>query len=348
MKAAAPGALAVALRSVAAVSLAVAAAHARGLAVAWWAAISAFVVPDAAWRGSLLRAVLRMLGTLCGAALGVLLGWSLGLDGALFVVLMGAATWAGLYFSSTRPYSYAWVLGAVTFAMVLCEAWTARGELQHFALARCANVAVGIAACLLVEGLWALAMRQPVAAPAAPATAASRRVAAVHALQGAIAVALFAVVLAVHQLHGFAQAMITALAVLIVPLGADAQEAHPKVRQRMVLRLAGCALAVLLSLALLPLLQGRPLACQLALALGVAAGGWVQQAVPAWRYAALQFTVAFLMVFVQDRGWDVHPQVALARLVGIVAGVALTFAVMAAWSAAATWLARRRLRGPTP
>jgi len=332
VNAATRSALAAALRAVCAVSLAVAAAHALGLADAWWAAISAFVLPDASWRASLLRALLRMIGTLGGAALGVLLGLALGVHGALFVVLMGGATWAGLYFSSTRRYSYAWVLGVVTFAMVLCEAWTARGELIHFALERCANVAVGIVACLLVEGLWTWLRRLPPAAPPAPVSAAARRVAALHALQGAIAVALFAAVLAAHQLHAFAQAMITALAVLIVPLGADAQEAHPQVRQRMVLRLAGCGLAVLLAVALLPVLQGRAAACQLALAIGVAAGAWVQQALPRWRYAALQFTVAFMMVFVQDRGWDVHPRVALARLAGIVVGVGLTFAVMGGWA----------------
>jgi len=159
---------------VCAVSLAVAAAHALGLADTWWAAISAFVLPDASWRGSLLRAVLRIIGTLGGAALGVLLGMALGVHGALFVVLMAGATWIGLYCASTRRYSYAWVLGVITFAMVLSEAWTARGELVGYALERCANVAVGIVACLVVEGLWTLVRRLPPAAAPPPASAASR------------------------------------------------------------------------------------------------------------------------------------------------------------------------------
>jgi len=339
---AAPAATAVVLRSVWAVSLAVAAAHALGLADAWWAAITAFVVPDATLRGSLARGGLRMLGTVGGAALGVLAGSILRLDGAMFVVLMTVSAWAGLYLAHTQRYSYAWVLGIVTFVMVVCEAWTARGQLMHFALERCANVAVGILASLLVEGLWWMWRRSPAEPGSGAASAASRRVAALHALQGAIAVGLFALVLTLHGLQSFAQAMVTALAVLIVPLGADAGQAHPQVRQRMVLRLAGCTLAALLALGLLPLLQGRPLACQLALALGVVAGAWAQQAVPAWRYAALQFTVAFMMVFVQDRGWTVHPQAALARLAGIGAGVGLMLVVMALWALAARRLGRRR------
>lgn len=331
--------------AVCAVSLAVAAAHALNLSDTWWAAITAFVVPDASLRGSLTRGVLRILGTLCGAALGVLLGTAFQLDGALFVVLIGVATWAGLYLAHTQRFSYAWLLFIITFVMVLCEAWTARGELVHFALERCANVAVGIVASLVVEGAFALALRRPHApAKAGAASAATRRAAALHALQGAIAVALFALLLTWHQLQPLAQAMVTALAVLIVPLGVDAQEAHPHVRQRMVLRLGGCAVAVLLALALLPLLEGRAIACQLALALGVAAGGWVQHRVPAWRYAAIQFSVAFIMVFVQDRGWTVHPEAALARLAGIVVGVVLMLVVMSIWA----WLARGLRRRGVP
>jgi len=337
--------LAAALRAVCAVSLAVAAAHALGLADSWWAAITAFVVPDASLRASLARGGLRILGTIAGAALGALLGSAIALQGALFVVLMAASTWAGLYLAHTRRFSYAWVLGIVTFVMVLCEAWMARGQLLPFALERCANVAVGVLASLAVEAAWAARRWRPGPAAAAtqpaasdPASAASRQAAALHALQGAIAVGLFAIVLAMHRRQDLAQAMVTALAVLIVPLGADAQQAHPQVRQRMLLRLAGCVVAVLLALALLPWLQGRPLACQLALALGVAAGGWVQQRVPAWRYAAIQFTVAFMMVFVQDSGWTVQPQAAMARLAGICVGVGLTFVVMTGWAL----LARRR------
>lgn len=328
--------------AVCAVTLAVAAAHALDLDDAWWAAITAFVVPDASFRASISRGVLRMLGTLAGAVLGVLLCRVLHLDGPLFVALMAGSTWAGLYMAHTRPHSYAWVLGIVTFVMVMCEAWTTRAglprDLFQFAMERCANVAVGIVASLLVEGAVLLWRQGPAGAGAVAASRAPHRVAALHALQGAIAVGLFALVLWLHPMPAFAQAMVTALAVLIVPLGADAQvaqDAHPQVRRRMLLRVAGCAVAALLAALLLPLLQGLHAACLLALALGVGAGAWVQNSVPAWRYAAIQFTVAFMMVFVQDRGWIVHPQAALGRLAGMAAGVGLMLLVTTAWARAA-------------
>lgn len=327
--------------AVCAVTLAVAVAHWLDLSDTWWAAITAFVVPDASWRASMGRGILRMLGTLGGAALGVLLGTYVPLDGLVFVVTMAASTWLGLYMAHTRRYSYSWILGIVTFVMILCEAWTTRGGLPHFAMERCANVAVGIAASLVVEGVLALMRRDAAPAAAAKPSTVAHRVAALHALQGAIAVGVFAIVLSLHQMQAFAQAMVTALAVLIVPLGADAQEAHPHIRQRMVLRLAGCAAAVLLALALLPLLQGMPIACQVALAAGVAAGAWVQYSVPDWRYAAIQFSVAFMMVFVQDQGWTVHPRAALARLVGIAAGVGIMLVVMTLWAAVARRVAAR-------
>jgi uncharacterized membrane protein YccC len=339
-------AIAAALRAVWAVSLAVAAAHALDLSDAWWAAISAFVVPDDSLRASLVRGALRILGTLGGAALGLLLGVHLAHIGLLFVVFMAAAAWAGLYLALTRRYGYAWVLGVVSFAMVMCEAWAMRGELMHFALERCANVAVGTLACLAVEGVWALARRQgaPVR-PAAIPSPAWRKSAAWHALQGAVAVGLVAAAMSLWSLQDFAQAMVTALAVLVVPIAADAdpRSMHPQVQMRMAWRLAGCGLAALLALALLPLLQGRPAACHLALALGVAAGAWVQNVSSRLRYPAIQFTVAFLMIFVQDRGWTVQPQMAWARLAGIGAGAGLTLLVMAGWKLGAR---RGRLASP--
>jgi hypothetical protein len=47
-----------------------------------------------------------------------------------------------------------------------------------------------------------------------------------------------------------------------------------------------------------------------------------------WRYAAIQFTVAFLMVFVQDGGWHADVEAASGRFAGIAIGVALMMTVL--------------------
>ena len=62
--------------------------------------------------------------------------------------------------------------------------------------------------------------------------------------------------------------------------------------------------------------------CQVALACGVWLGAYLQRGPVSVRYTAIQFSVAFLMVFVQDRGWTVNAGPALLRLGGVFAGVA--------------------------
>jgi uncharacterized membrane protein YccC len=332
-----------ALRPVCSVAMAVAAAHVLGLQDTWWAAISAFMVMQADFLASALRGFLRMVGTLAGAALGFALGPWVAPHPVAFVALAALGAWAGLYAALWMRFSYAWVLALITFVMVLGEALSLlmRDDLARFALERVVNVAVGTAACIVVAALTEMkffaaltrhgATSPPVAAPttAPPAgsSQASRHAAALHALPGAITVALLAGVSSVVHLSSFSQAMVTTVAVLIVPIDGNAAVARGAVMQRMVQRLVGCALAGAVSFAVLPLIDGKPLACQIALGLGVWAGAHLQGGDARWRYAATQFSIAFIMVFVQDHGWVVETDAALQRLAGVFAGIAALFIV---------------------
>jgi uncharacterized membrane protein YccC len=332
-----------ALRPVLSVAIAVAAAHALGLHDTWWAAISAFMVMQADFGASAYRGALRVVGTLCGAGLALLLAPPVAHHPLVFVLLMSVAAWAGLFMALVYRYSYAWLLALVTFVMVMCEALGPQTGLGDFALQRIANVVVGTLACIVVAGLTerrlvaALLRREAPAASAAGAAApqppsganVERRDAALHALQGAIAMALLSTVVCIWTLRSFPQGMVTAIAVLVVPLDADAPDPHRSVMQRMAQRFAGCLIAGVLAFALLPLLEGRALWCQLALGLGVWAGALLQAGPVRTRYMAVQFIVAFLMVFVQDRGWTIDAGPALERLGGVFAGVASLAVVLA-------------------
>lgn len=332
------GALAAAaLRPACSVALAIAAAHALHLGDAWWAAISAFVVMDTAWRASLARGALRIGGTVAGGLIGFGAALFTGGHPLAYALLLAGAAWIGLFMALTRHASYAWVLAVVTFAMVMGEAPAPADVLWAFALERIANVVVGTLACLAVEGAWALWAgrgRTPAPPPGPVPTDADRRVAAEHALQGAIVIALVAAAMRWEPLGAFPQAMVSALAVLVVPLGADAAQTRPQVHIRMRLRVAGCAAAAALGAVVLPLLQVHVLAGLAVLLAGVWAGAWLQTARPAWRYGALQFVIALLMVFVPDHGLANHPRAALERLLGVALGVAVTWAVLAVWNAA--------------
>jgi uncharacterized membrane protein YccC len=338
-----PASAVVALRPVLSVAIAVAAAHALGLEDTWWAAISAFMVMQADFGASVYRGVLRVLGTLCGAGLALLLAPPVAPHPVVFVLLMSAAAWAGLFAALIDRHSYAWVLALVTFVMVMCEALGPQTGLGEFALQRIANVVVGTLACIVVAGLTerrflALLLRRR-AAPATSAAAAAapppsganvdRRDAALHALHGAIAMALLSTIVCIWTLRSFPQGMVTAIAVLIVPLDAAGPDPRRSVMQRMAQRFAGCLIAGVLAFALLPLLEGKALWCQLALGLGVWAGALLQAGPVRTRYMAVQFIVAFLMVFVQDRGWTIDAGPALERLGGVFAGIASLAVVLA-------------------
>jgi uncharacterized membrane protein YccC len=126
--------------------------------------------------------------------------------------------------------------------------------------------------------------------------------------------------------------MVTAIAVLILPSTVLAAQARRPIVERMVQRVAGCLLAGALGVALLPLTQGRAVLCILALSVGVWIGCHVQTGREGASYVGRQFTIAFIMVFVQDHHWSADPVPALMRLCGILSGIVVLAGVLAATS----------------
>jgi hypothetical protein len=64
------------------------------------------------------------------------------------------------------------------------------------------------------------------------------------------------------------------------------------------------------------------------LAVGIWAGCHVQTGKQGASYVGRQFTIAFIMVFVQDHAWSANPHPAMLRLEGIFAGIAILTCVM--------------------
>jgi hypothetical protein len=124
------------------------------------------------------------------------------------------------------------------------------------------------------------------------------------------------------------QGMVTVVAVLILPQAALATPGHRPVVEKMTHRLIGCLLAGALGLALLPLTQGVAILSMIVLSLGVWVGCHIQTGLEGATYIGRQFTIAFIMVFVQDHGWSADPGPALTRLSGILAGIVVLAVVM--------------------
>lgn len=330
------------------VALAVALARALHLSDTWWAAISGFAVMQTSFSGSMQRAAHRIIGTVIGAALGTLLGPWIGDRPWIFVPVLGAIGGVAIYQANASKAAYAWVLGGVTALMVTYEAhrFASVQATASFAALRVSEVAVGTFACLLIAtvfyfgAMWfakRLASRslasesdisrsadepEDLAAliPATPVPS-SRQTRVLLGLEGALAIAILASLNYVFLLPGFAQAMVTAIAVLILPAGLASDITRQPVMEKMVQRVAGCLLAGVLGVALIPLMQGEAALCMLALSLGVWVGCHVQTGREGASYVGRQFTIAFIMVFVQDHHWSADPIPALMRLSGILTGI---------------------------
>jgi uncharacterized membrane protein YccC len=337
------------------VALSVALANALHLSDTWWAAISGFAVMQTSFAGSLQRAAHRIIGTLIGAALGTLVGPWIGDRPWLFVPALGIIGGVAVYYANGTRAAYAWVLGGVTALMVTYEAHALVSvrSTAMFATLRVAEVAVGTLACLLVASVfhfgptWYRRSRSPSVSATARETGESEAPAAsipsppletLHpvrmllGLQGALAIVILAVLTYVLHLPGFAQAMVTAIAVLVLPAGLPASGTQQPVIEKMVQRVAGCLLAGALGVALLPLMHGQAVLCMLALSIGVWIGCHVQTGREGASYVGRQFTIAFIMVFVQDHHWSADAVPALMRLSGILAGIVVLAAVILATS----------------
>lgn len=338
-------------QAVVSVALAVLFAHVLGLAHTWWAAISGFAVMRDSWSGCLERGGHRVLGTLAGAAAGVFAAPLTGDRPWLFVPLLGVVGGYTVFRANGSKASYAWVLGGVTALMVIYEAHTlhSAGAIFGFALSRVVEVVVGTLAAVLVSGTTEAMLRrerarrtegvaaaesaddaperepEPFPTPAAPPARAIRLRLGIDA---GLAVSIVAVLVYVLHLPGFAQAMVSAIALLILPADALATRSTPAVLERMAQRLLGCLLAGVLGVGLIPLMNGAVLPCMLALSAGVWIGCHVQTGAEGASYVGRQFTVAFIMVFVQDHHWSADPKPALMRLSGILIGVIVLGCVM--------------------
>jgi uncharacterized membrane protein YccC len=325
----------------------------------WWVALSAYTIVRADFGASITRCLERIAGTAIGAAAGFLVA-RIAIHNAWTFALMPALIAAfGLYWMIGSKRGYSWILGTVTALMVVSQA-ARETNLGVLALTRLADVAVGVASALSMVALFEFVsrLRQGIAtkrnaktsvvqsntAQGSPPQEASgstiTRLRTFQATQGAICIGVLSAADYYHAIPSFAQALVSIVAVLFVPLPALLHsDEQGVVFVRMLNRMLGCSFAALIAILLLPVIGNFPVLCAMALAGGVWMASHVQTGSTATSYIGTQFGVGFIMVFVQDQAWSTDASAAERRLAGILIGLISLALVMSAASAIRRYMA---------
>jgi uncharacterized membrane protein YccC len=319
---------------VASVMLAIVLAHAIGADMVSWAAFTAFVLLKSDVSETLLRGVLRIVGTIAGSglALAVVPYASRSLPLAMVAAALVGAV--GLYGMLTARRAYAWLLFGLTFEMILLDKLD-RPDLDTigFAQTRLLEVIAGTVACTIVSliagalaGKRWWADRKP-----APERMGWHPHAARHAAQAGLAIAVLPLLHAVFALPELPQAAVTIMAVMIVPVAGIGASGFLPVSRRLLHRALGCMAGGAVALAVLLLAQGSPPVLIIGTCIGIVVGRHIENGLPGVTYVGLQFTLAVLVVLVPDSYADARIGPAIQRLVSVFVGMAVLEPVLLGW-----------------
>ena len=239
-----------------AVVIATGVACAMHLPEVWWASISAIMCSQATRPASVRKGILRLIGTVAGAALSlVLVGWIAYDHAACSLILLIVAT-VGVLGVIVSPHGYAWLLGAITFVLVVLMSLADPLNAFDYACYRVIEVCVGTLTAMAV----AIALAPPGGGDSGPVAPGwtdllgERWPAVLHALRGGIAVALIPDMWDWLEVSDITPIAVTIAAVMAAPVLAD----HPlddgrQIVQKALHRLIGCLVGGIPGLLLLGL-----------------------------------------------------------------------------------------------
>jgi len=321
------------------VMLAVLFAHLIGATMVSWAAFTSFVLMRGHISETLLRAMMRIVGTLVGAALALLLVPYVARSWPAASIAAGAIGAVALYGTLTAKRAYAWLLFGLTFEMILFDKLENPAlDTLAFAKTRLLEIGAGTAACLIVSLLTTLTARRRWPGRSAPPQEGVgwHSHAARHALQGGVALALVPIVHTVVGLHALQQAGVTIMAVMIVPVAALSQSGMVPVTRKLLHRVIGCLCGGALAAAILFVAAGHAPVLIAGTCLGVLIGRHIENGGGRFTYVGMQFTLAVLVTLIPDSFSSAAIRPGLVRLESIVCGMALLEPVLLVWYFA-TW-----------
>ncbi len=271
--------------------------------------------------------MLRVLGTICGAVIGLSCASTLAYDHllcALFLLISGMLGTLGFLLSAA---GYAWLLGAITAMMVVLMSLIDPTVALSGAVNRVAEVVTGTAAAMLAALLFAPNISAPV--PAMPGFAdlwGVNRPALLHAWRSGITVMLIPLVWVGLDLPSLPQMAVTAAAVMAVqPPGGF--EDHTPFVTRAIQRLLGCLIGGAIGLLILTLSLTGFLPWLFALGSGVFVCTQIQASARGVGYVGTQAAVVYIMTLVQGSGPPTSIYPGIDRLVGVAGGLGILLLV---------------------
>jgi len=321
------------LECVFSVLLAIILGHLVGAINISWAAFSGYMVMRGHVSESFRRGVLRILGTIVGAALAVAIYPFVAESPFTLSAALALIGWCSLYGALTHRHAYGFLFIGLTFSMVVLgypENWI---DLLGFARSRILEVLAGTSACVLVSMISTLTLRQrwPADLRPSPVIAGWHPDAARHAAQGAFTMAVLPAVHELWRLPELGQAAVAIMALMLVPVSRIGGSGLLPVSRRMVLRVAGCAFGAALAAVILLIARGSADILIAGALFGVMIGRHIENSTSPIAYGGTQFTLAMLIALVPDSYVAPDPEAGIVRLAGTVLGIALLEPVLAAF-----------------
>ncbi|NLS27519.1 hypothetical protein S2M10_25150 [Sphingomonas sp. S2M10] len=315
------------------VLLAILVAHAIGGDNVAWAAFAGYMVMRGRAAETAVRGLLRIVGTISGGALALLLAplvatsWA---GSALAVLTIGTLS---IYRALTARRAYAWLYFGLTFAMVLLDKIDAPAiALGQFVETRILETVAGTLASMAVSIASALTLRRRwPAAPTPPSAVALWHPAALyHAGQAGVALALLAGLTHAFALPALAQSAVAVMSVMRVPVNDLGAGGLVPVSVRLAQRFLGCLVGAALSALCLLAAQGQAAILVAWTMLGVATGRMIENGTHSYRYVGTQFTLAVLVMLVPDSYADGDMMPGVRRLMAVLIGMAILEPVLLA------------------
>jgi uncharacterized membrane protein YccC len=333
------------LKAILSVLLAVAVAAALRLDDLSWAAFSGYMVMRPGFTEAWPRGMMRIAGTIGGAAFGFLAAPLVADRPILLMLALFVASWIGTFRALLSQQSYAWLFFGMTAGMIMTEALAAPSMIVFFAGNRIAEVAVGTGASLLVAALFdsPAGAKKPTITGVAGGAVQSLRIiwrerwweehwpVLVYSTRAALAVAALPLIWRWLEIEDFGQTAVTSYYVLIVPVAEVRERRENAIYARVAHRILGCLLGSLAAILCLSVASDAVLPGILAIAGGIWIGHQIQTGREGISYLGTQFALGFLITLIQGPAPASSILPGLERLLGIVIGSAMSVLVVFLW-----------------